>query len=146
MAVYMEQKRSKAKKSDVSAGVEKADVEVKVVPVGDVPAEVTNYPTIKRMLSTLDKFLIRRMAVIAICYMSAVLILGVGLAANGVASNASGEYGNKPVSGQLNNWLFALACTMTFLFALLVIRLVVVNVAKRKAHAAAAKNAPETKK
>jgi len=136
----MEQKRTRAKKAKAAQ-----DIEVSVMPAPEVETteSSTLYPTIKRMLATLDKFLIRRIAVIAICYMAGMIVLGMGLTANGVASNAS-SYGETSTSSTVNAWLFSLAAVVTFLFILLIIRLVVINVAKRKE--SRAQKSPETKK
>jgi len=105
-------------------------VQVKVVPIGE-EYDDTPYPNIKRMISTLDKFLIRRIAIIAMCYVAGMIVLGSCLTVSGVASSANAN-GNGLAIKELNIWLYSLAAVLTFLFILVAIRFIVAKVAQKK--------------
>jgi hypothetical protein len=90
-----------------------------------------NYPTIKRMLVILDKFLDKRIAGIGAFYLCACIGIGAGLIFNGVNVNASigGEPSGMP---DVSIWLYSALATATFIFALVVARVIFVRVRSKK--------------
>ena len=91
----------------------------------------TKFPNVKRMLVSLDKFLNRRIAVIGIIYIMALIAGGAGLIANGETAFASDGSGNgaMPI---VNVWIYSLLGVATFLFLLILVRVVSVRLATNK--------------
>jgi len=103
----------------------KKTVEIKYVAVtDDVPAaekDGEQFPAIRRMIIALDKFLNRRIAVIAIVYLAGMIACGAGLIVNGVYVSAH-TGGKPPASNEINIWLISVMVTLTFVFFLISVR------------------------
>jgi len=99
----------------------------------DVELNVTapeKYPYIKRMLMALDAFLQKRVAAIGAVYFLAMLIAGIILFGNGLAVNAStGTLDSKPAVS--NAWVYSMIGVLTFLFVLVIARVVSVKLSAR---------------
>ncbi|MCL2229307.1 MAG: hypothetical protein FWC00_05800 [Firmicutes bacterium] len=81
-----------------------------------------NLPNIKRMLETLDKFLDRRIAGIALLFMTVLVACGAGLIANG--SNVYAATGGQTTVNTLGIWLYSILAVFTFLFVLVIARVI----------------------
>jgi len=105
------------------------DASVNVVPA-ESPRPIA-FPTLKRMITTLDKFLNRRIAGIGMIYLGAMMACGVAIFINGVTASAnSGQVVNS--TSRADVWLYSLIAVFTFIFALVLIRVAAVQLAKRK--------------
>ena len=91
----------------------------------------TKFPNVRRMLASLDKFLNRRIAVIGIIYIMALIAGGAGLIANGETTFASDGNDNGAIS-MVNVWIYSLLGVITFLFLLVLVRVVSVRMATNK--------------
>ena len=89
------------------------------------------FPNIRRMIASLDKFLSKRIAVIGAIYLCAMILCGAGLIINGVTANAATGQGANPTT---NTWLYATIATASFIFILIVVRVIAVRmrIAKEK--------------
>ena len=90
-----------------------------------------DYPIVKRMIATLDKFLLRRITVIALLYLAGVISCGGVLIANGLKASASSDGGNTYLD-TLNVWMYSIIATLTFVFVLILIRFFSLRAAKNK--------------
>lgn len=96
-----------------------------------VEVETVKFPMIKAMLEKLDKFLSRRVASIALFYFFAMIVCGSALIANGVVTGATAG-GNTGAGNALNIWLYSVIATISFVFILILIRLLMVHAMKKK--------------
>jgi len=96
----------------------------------DQPQELSN---IKRMISTLDKFLSRRIAGIAGFYIASMIVLGSVLITKGVVTNAYAGDEAPSGLGTTEVVIYSLASVFTFLFALVIARFVAVKIRREKA-------------
>ena len=107
--------------------------EVNVTSLSDADqANFERYPYVKRMLATLDKFLDKRIAGIALFYFLALAIIGIGLFANGQVMHAASQNGGSGGSGDLNVWLYSLLGILTFMIILVVTRVLAIRINKKK--------------
>jgi len=90
-----------------------------------VTASMTQYPTIKRMISSLDKFLNRRIAGIVLLYVCAIVICGSIIIVNGVTATASD--GSSGWSNTTSAWLYSILAILTLFVVLVAARVVVVK-------------------
>jgi len=86
--------------------------------------EVEQYPIVKRMLVSLDKFLNRRIASIVLLYMLAVIACGAAVVVNGVTASASD--GNA-WGGTGNTLLYSSIAVLTFIMVLIAVRVAAVR-------------------
>ena len=91
------------------------------------------YSNIKRMLTALDKFLNKRIMGIGIFYLCALIAFGTVLIVNGVISNASSGGGEGGIS-KTYIWLFSALGVITFIFILIIARVISVRIIARKKH------------
>ena len=84
---------------------------------------------IRRMIVALDKFLNKRIYGIGIFYFCAIIACGAGLIANGVMTHASS--GGAGVVNSTDVWLFSAITVLTFLFVIIIARVISVRVRKK---------------
>ena len=82
-----------------------------------------NLPNIKRMVATLDRFLNRRIAGIAILFMAVLVACGVGLIVNG--SNVYASTGGQTTINNTSVWLYSIFAVFAFLFIIILARVFV---------------------
>lgn|GEM_PF-3260020 len=90
-----------------------------------------NFPYIKRMLQSLDKYLDRRIAGIAMIFMAAMLVVGAGIAVNTVETNAS-TGGSGAAMGTTNVILYSLLGVICFLLVLVCTRVTAIRIKRKK--------------
>jgi len=92
--------------------------------VSAVSVQVERFPTIKRMLANLDKFLNKRIAGIAILYVCAAFLCSTFIIIGGVTASASDGNG---WSTTQNIVLYSLVGVMTLIFLVVVARVIVMR-------------------
>ena len=93
----------------------------------------TPYPLVKRMLITLDKFLDRRIASIAAFYALGMIIGGLTLfMLNNPDTNAAGYDEATASAGSGGAWAWSFIGVITFLFALVAVRVISLRVNRGK--------------
>jgi len=121
----MEQpKRKKSKKKEP----EYLEEPVASPPAEEVIAVYGRFPNIKRMLASLDKFLDRRIAGIAMLFTLGLIACGIAIAVNDVTVHAASDTGRG-----MNNtavWLYSVLGVLAFVFLLVSVR--VVQIRRRK--------------
>ena len=108
--------------------------DIEVTSLSGVAAEdqkVTRFPHIKRMLATLDKFMDRRIAGIAMFFCAAIAACGIGIFINGEVANASSGGGGGGMNST-NALLYSLLAVLCFAFVLIVTRVVTVRHTRKK--------------
>ena len=116
------EKRAKPTKT---AAIDKAEIKTESK---SVETSVQRYPTIKRLLATLDKFLDRRVAGIAFGYVAAMLAIAVGFYASSMTPvNASGEGASGLATrAGLDALLYSLVGVLTLVFIAITVRVIMV--------------------
>ena len=97
----------------------------------EVKKMAKDYSTIKRMLATLDKFLLRRILTILGIYFAAMVACSAVLITNGITTNAS--TGEGVLGGNTANaWIYAVIATVSFIFLVALIRFIFIRKNKRQ--------------
>jgi hypothetical protein len=92
--------------------------------------DLTKYPYVKRMMNTLDAFLNRRIAGIAMLYVASLVIGSIFLFGNGATSWASSDAGYKVEAPFSYALIWSIMGVMTFLFVIVLARVVSVRLFK----------------
>jgi hypothetical protein len=95
----------------------------------NVDVTVTQYPLVKRMIMTLDKFLDRRIAGVGIFYFAVLFACSVAVF-SGTAANAATD--GAANTRNLNIFVYSVVVIATVLFLSVVARVIAVRIARNK--------------
>ncbi|MDR0462589.1 MAG: hypothetical protein LBG88_04680 [Christensenellaceae bacterium] len=116
---------------NVNESIQKdTNIDVMVTSIAVEDEKATRYPHVKRILATLDKFLNKKIAAIALFYFFAVVGCGIGLIVSGEVANAASG-GTSTGAKTSNTWLWSLLAVLTFLFMLASTRAATLRLSKK---------------
>jgi hypothetical protein len=93
--------------------------------------KTVRFANIKRILATLDKFLDKKIASIAILYFFSVIACGFGLIVSGKVASAASDGARRAGATTSNSWLWAVLAVFTFLFLLGAVRVAALRFGRR---------------
>ena len=107
------------------------NVDVAVTDVAAGEQKISKFANVKRILATLDKFLDKKIAGVALIYFFSVIACGVGLIISGQVASAATDGAQRAGATASNSWIWAVLAVVTFLFLLGASRVAAVRFARR---------------